>query len=66
MNRPYIGHFLVGTFQHSGQAHSKGKVPILGKILPTKQWRREEQDSKTKNRTAHRFHFHISHKFLRT
>src|SRR6266849_4846662 len=29
----YIGYFLTSTIQHSGQAHSKGKVPILGKIL---------------------------------
>src|SRR5882672_4001196 len=66
MNHRYIGHLLVSTLQHSGQAHSKGKVPILGKILSTKKWRRKEQDNKTKNRTAHHFHFHISHEFLST
>src|SRR2546427_8588254 len=56
MNHLYIGHLLVSTLQHSGQAHSKGKVPILGKVLCTKQWRRKEQNSKTKNRTSHRLH----------
>src|SRR5260370_22070823 len=49
VNHLYIGHFLVSTLQHSGQAHSKGKVPILGKILSTKQRRRKEQDNKTEN-----------------
>src|ERR1700745_969977 len=57
MNHLYIGHLSFSTLQHSGQAHSKGKVPILGKILCTEQWRRKEQDNKTKNRTANRFHF---------
>jgi hypothetical protein len=45
----YIGHLLVSTLQHSGQAHSQGKVPILGKILRAEQWSRKEQDNKTKN-----------------
>jgi hypothetical protein len=49
MNHVYIGHFLVSTLQHSGQAHSKGKVSVLGKILSTKQWRRKEQANKTHN-----------------
>jgi hypothetical protein len=49
MNRVYIGHLLVSTLQHSGQAHSKGKVPILGKILCAEQWRRKKQDNKTEN-----------------
>src|SRR5437879_4146491 len=49
VNHLYIGHFLVSTLQHSGQAHSKGKVPILGKILSTKQWRKKKQGNKTKN-----------------
>jgi len=40
---------LVSTLQHSGQAHSKGKVPILGKILCPEQWRRKEQDNKKEN-----------------
>src|SRR5204863_9370411 len=62
----HIGHLLAGTLQHSGQAHSKCKVPILGKILRTKQWRRKKQDNKKKNRTAYRFHFRISYELLRT
>jgi hypothetical protein len=66
MNRLYIGHLLLSTLQQVGQIHSQGKVPILGKILCTEQWRRKEQDNKTKNQTAQRFHFHISHGFLRT
>src|SRR6267378_4186404 len=66
MNRVYIGHFLVSTLQHSGQGHSKGKVPILGKILCTKQWRRKKQNNKTENRTANSFHFRISYEFLST
>src|SRR5438067_8587398 len=45
------------TVQYSGQAHSKGKVPIFGKILCTEQWCQQKQDNKTKNRTANRFHF---------
>jgi hypothetical protein len=60
MNRLYIGHLLVSTLQHSGQAHAQGKVPILGKILCMKQWGRKKQGDKAKNRTAHRFHFRNS------
>src|SRR5882762_9006703 len=57
MNQLHVGHLLASPLQHSGHAHSKSKMPILGKILCTEHWRREEQDNKTKNRTAHRFHF---------
>src|SRR5207245_2598708 len=63
MNHLQIGHLLVRMLQHRGQAHSKCKMPILRKILGVKQWRRKEQDNKTKNRTAHRFHFLFSHQF---
>src|SRR6267143_2593837 len=66
MNHLYIGHLLVSTLQHSGHGHSKGKMPILGKILCTKQWRRKKQGNKAKNQTAHVFHFYISHEFLST
>src|SRR5207302_3370620 len=66
MNQLYIGHLLASTLQHSGHAHSKGKMPILGKILCQKQRRRKKQGNKTKNQTTNRFHFHISHGFPRT
>src|SRR5437762_5933304 len=66
MNQLHIGHLLAGALQHFGQAHSERKVPILGKILRTKQWRRKKQDNKKKNRTAYRFHFRISYELLRT
>src|SRR6266576_1862350 len=57
MKHLYIGHLSFSTVQYSGQAHSKGKVPIFGKILCTEQWCQQKQDNKTKNRTANRFHF---------
>src|SRR5207302_8763000 len=62
----YIGHPLFRALQHFGQAHSEREVPILGKILCTKQWRKKKQNNKAENRTAHRFHFHISYELLRT
>src|SRR5438034_1613762 len=65
MNHLYIGHLSFSTVQYSGQAHSKGKVPIFGKILCTEQWCQQKQDNKTKNRTANRFHFRISYEFQR-
>ena len=49
MNQLHIGRLLAGTLQDFGQTHAKGKVPILGKVLRTKQRRRKEQDNKTKN-----------------
>src|SRR5437016_14053485 len=57
MKHLYIGHLSFSTVQYSGQAHSKGKVPIFGKILCTVQWCQQKQDNKTKNRTVNRFHF---------
>src|SRR5256884_8791745 len=52
MKHLYIGHLSFSTVQYSGQAHSKGKVPIFGKILCTEQWCQQKQDNKTKNRTG--------------
>src|SRR5882762_5502109 len=49
MNQLYIGHLLASALQHFGQAHSQREVPILRKILCTEQWRRKEQNNKTKN-----------------
>jgi hypothetical protein len=60
MNQLYIGHLLASTLQHSGHAHSKGKMPILGKILRTKRWRRKKQRNKAKSQNVHFFHFHVS------
>src|SRR2546430_9356700 len=39
MNQLHIGRLLAGTLQDFGQTHAKGKVPILGKVLRTKQRR---------------------------
>jgi len=60
MNHLYIAHLFVSAFQQFGQAHSHSEVPILGKILCTKQWRQKEQGNQTKNRAVQRFHFHKS------
>src|SRR5207253_1429107 len=57
MNHLYIADLFLSALQQFGQAHSQCEVPIPRKILSTKPWRRKEQDDKTKNCAAQRFHF---------